>query len=263
MGFWERTWEERGDEIRRRFGETDPPGLVISFSWKDLRLPGACALVFPPVSDASNPKGPWHRRPDWLYLTLGLTQPLDKKQVQRERQAGKEYSSHGFELGFLTAAKNNWPIKALYVLVTALTEGLDLKWGDRVALGLYEDAQGVGVYSGKLSALGLDAAQVRSVGNMRAVVIWPYLFPDVNFVTSTGKGMIFIATGITEDEWALAKATTTAQVLLLLFRAGVGQRTDPHRASVLDDPRLNEEWKVIESMGGEAADNALGREIAS
>ena len=44
MGFWERTWQERGDEIRRFFGETEPPGMVVSYSWRDrIRLPGACA----------------------------------------------------------------------------------------------------------------------------------------------------------------------------------------------------------------------------
>jgi formylglycine-generating enzyme required for sulfatase activity len=35
MGFWERTWEERGDVVRLAFGDGDPPGTVISYSWQD------------------------------------------------------------------------------------------------------------------------------------------------------------------------------------------------------------------------------------
>src|SRR5215510_14396670 len=98
MGFWERTWKEREDEVRRRFGPTEPPGWVTGYSWPDIRLPGACGLTFPPVNDISDQRGAWHLRHDWLYLSLGLTQPLDREQVTREREAGKSYSSHGFEL---------------------------------------------------------------------------------------------------------------------------------------------------------------------
>ncbi|HEY7330940.1 MAG TPA: hypothetical protein VH592_25100 [Gemmataceae bacterium] len=65
--------------------------------------------------------------------------------------------------------------------------------------------------------------------------------------------MIFIATGITEDEWELAKSTTTAHVLLLLCRAGVGQRTNPGRQSVLNDPRWRAEWTQIARLEGEEA----------
>ena len=64
-------------------------------------------------------------------------------------------------------------------------------------------------------------------GEIRAVLFWPYLFTDGQLVTGTGKFMVFIATGITEDEWQLARQTTTAHLLLLLCRAGIGQRTVP------------------------------------
>ena len=40
MGFWERTWKEREEEVRRRFGPTDPPDSVVSFSWNDLAFLG-------------------------------------------------------------------------------------------------------------------------------------------------------------------------------------------------------------------------------
>jgi hypothetical protein len=98
MGFWERTWQERGDEIRRFFGETEPPGMVVSYSWRDrIRLPGACALQLPPVEESRDPMR--HRRDEWLYLTLGLSQPLNRAQMEAERAVGKSYSARGFELG--------------------------------------------------------------------------------------------------------------------------------------------------------------------
>jgi hypothetical protein len=249
MGFWERTWQERGDEVRRRFGPTDPPDYVVSFSWKDVRLPGACALIFPPVLETGDPRGAWHRRDHWLYLTLGLTQPLDKKQVERERRAGKQYSSYGFELGVLTADRADWPAQALYLFLSHITEGMNLKWGDRFAFGFQNESGGKIV---PFTGLGQDLG-ITPVGDIRAVLFWPYLLPDSGFVTSTGKAMIFIATGITGDEWELAKSTTTAHVLLLLCRAGVGQRTDPGRQSVLTDPRWRAEWEQIARLEGEEA----------
>lgn len=253
MGFWERTWQERGEEVRGRFGPTEPPDYVISFSWDTPRLPGACALVFPPVMNTNNARGAWHRRDHWLYLTLGLTQPLDQIQVMDERRAGKQFSSHGFELGILTDEKSDWPTKALYLFLSHITEGLELHWGDRFAFGFRQEADGsLGVFTGLPGELRIEPA-----GEIRAMLFWPYLFPDANFVTSTGKAMIYIATGITEDEWQLAKATTTAHVLLLLFRAGVGQRTDPERRSVMTDRRWRDEWQRIVTLGGEQAHTEL------
>lgn len=77
------------------------------------------------------------------------------------------------------------------------------------------------------------------------------LLPDARFVTSTGKATIYIATGITEDEWELAKAYSTDHVLLLLGRAGIGQRTEPERCPVLGDPRWKEDWQRIATLDGE------------
>jgi hypothetical protein len=249
MGFCERTWKEREEEVRRRFGPTDPPNWVHSFSWNDIRLPGGCALVLPPVERSNNPLGAWHERSHWLYLTLGLTQPSTKKQMQDERDAGRQYSSFGFELGILTDEKCAWPIQALYLLTTHVTEGVQIKWGDRFAFGLRKTEAGdLAPFTGHASTLGLEP-----VGDLRAMLFWPYVLKDSSFVTSTGKAMIFVATGITEDEWALAKETTTAHLLLLLCRAGIGQRTIPERQSILNEPQWQEEWRRIELLGGDQA----------
>jgi hypothetical protein len=70
--WWEKSFKEREELLRERFGETEPPGYVISFSWDDpdLIIPGACALCFPPQGAD---------RHHWLYLGHWLTQPLEHK----------------------------------------------------------------------------------------------------------------------------------------------------------------------------------------
>lgn len=167
----------------------------------------------------------------------------------RERAAGKAYSAYGFELGFLTDQKCHWPTQALYLFASHVTDGLQLKWGDRFAFGFTKNLTGnIEPFTGIPTSLGITPE-----GSIRAVLFWPYLRKDSSFVTSTGKVMVYIATGITEDEWELAKATTTAHVLLLLCCAGVGQRTPFERNSVLDNARWLEEWKRIESLDGEQA----------
>jgi suppressor of fused protein SUFU len=243
MGFWERTWQERHDEIHRAFGDTFPPKTVVSFSWKDrIRCPGGCALHLPPIEASRDPLR--HRRDDWLYLTMGLSQPLDEKQVETERAAGKSYSSFGFEFAFVTPNECTWATQALYYFITYLTDGERIKWGDRFPFGFHRRATGeLAVYTGDGESAGLTP-----IGEMRAVLFWPYLFPDSTLVTSTGKFMVMVATGITSREWELAKQTTTAHVLLLLCRAGIVQRTIPERQCLLASAKWRSEWSQIEKM---------------
>lgn len=140
------------------------------------------------------------------------------------------------------------------MFLSQITEGTQLKWGDRCAFGFRRnDRDGLDVFIGLPTEPGFNP-----VGDIRAMLFWPYLFPDASFITSTGKSIIYVATGITDDEWKLAKATTSQHVLLLLCRAGVGQRTDAMRHSVLIDPQWKEEWQHIASLDGKQAYEELG-----
>jgi hypothetical protein len=172
---------------------------------------------------------------------MGLSQPLDQKQVDAARDAGKSHSSYGFELGFIVPNQSDWPAAALREFITHITDGVHIKWGDRFPFALVQrpDRSLVGVTCSP-EELGLAP-----IGNIRAVVFWRYLFPDWTFVTSTGKFFVLIATGITEREWQLAKETRSEHLLLLLCRAGIGQRTIIDRGCLLDDPRWQEEWEMI------------------
>lgn len=241
MGFWERTWQERRDEIYRAYGDTWPPDTVHAFSWDDIRCPGACALALPPLEQSREPVR--HRREDWLYLSLGLSQPIDKKQFQAEREAGKQYSAFGLEFAFLTPKESPWAIEALYYFMTYMTEGEYINWGDRFPFLFHLREETLAVMTGNPKK-----DQVTPVGKIRAVLFWPFLFPDWEFVTTTGKFMVMIATGITQQEWDLAKRTTTAHVMLLLQRSGIGQRTIHDRACLLESSRWQNEWTRIEPM---------------
>ena len=130
MSFWEHTWQERADAIKLAYGETLPADMVKSFSWSDnpFRCPGACALCFPPIAECRDPVR--HRRDDWLYLTMGLSQPHDKKQVERERAASKSYSAFGMEFAFIVPQQADWPAEALYYFMTYMTDGEYIKWGE-------------------------------------------------------------------------------------------------------------------------------------
>jgi len=247
MDFWQQTWQERQDEVKRWFGQTEPRGVVTAFSWKNrIALPGACSLCLPPIH---YPHADEEFRTHWLYLTIGLSQPLNAEEVRNKRAARNRNSRYGFELGVLTNEKSSWPSDALYLLLSHITEGVALKWGDRFAFGFHKDADGATrAFTGFSAELGLEA-----VGEIRAMLFWRYLFPVRTFVTSTGGAMILIGTGITGDEWELAKATRTEHVQLLLCRSGVGQITDPNRQSVLRDSKWQAEWERISKLTGQQA----------
>jgi hypothetical protein len=148
------------------------------------------------------------------------------------------------EMAFVAPERADWPVQALYYFMTYMTEGEYIKWGDRFPLVFERRSNGeLGVCTGNIEGRGITA-----VGAIRAVLFWPFLFSDRQFFTSTGKFMVMVATGITEREWDLAKKTTTVHLLLLLCRAGIGQRTLPERACLLRKPRWQEEWAAIEKM---------------
>jgi len=137
--------------------------------------------------------------------------------------------------------------------MTHITDGVRIQWGERFAFGLRQQSDGsLGCFTGRPEQLGITP-----FGNLRAVLFWRYLFPDWEFATSTGKFMVFVATGITQREWQAAKETSTANVLLLLCRAGIGQRTLITRPCVFDDPRWQEEWDHIKTRDPQDCDREL------
>jgi hypothetical protein len=245
--WWERTWREREEELTRAFGQSHPPGspegYVVSFSWDDwsLCVPGACAMVFPPEPGGGAVGR--ETRNDWLYLTHGLTQPAGPEAVVAGRKAGQSRSGYGWEFGIIVGEPAEWVPQLLKGLVTYTRTGEPLDEGHLFQLSYREE-------DGSLSPFEIFAKEREQApdGASAVLLFWPYLLCRSTFMTETGKFGILIGTTITEDEYQAARATTSAHVLLLLCKAGIGQRSDPVRTSVLKDRQRAEEWRRIQTL---------------
>ena len=109
-------------------------------------------------------------------------------------------------------------------------------------------AAGIEVIIEPINTRDIPGYFLSRTGEARAVILWPELSRSEPFRTSTGTFDLLVATTITEDEWKLARETSTAHLLALLVACGVGQRSDPHRLGVLEDERARRAWKRIAKL---------------
>lgn len=252
--WWEKKWREREDALIEVFGESWPPGApeghVLSLQmmhpqeWPDVAIPGACIQVFPPVPQGSHPTR--LRRSDWLYLTLGLSQPPapDELAPQRSRDDLQNLSWYGAEFGILLEVPENWVFSYLQEVMGYTLSESPVRGGHRIPFGFtLTNSNDRTWFMGDPSDLGVSA-----LDETRAMIFWPYLGPAGLFLTSTGSFEILIGTSITGDEWAYAKETSSAHLLWLLCQAGIVQRTIFGRRSVLSDPRLAREADRVRSF---------------
>lgn len=242
LDWWNTTWKEREDLIKAAFGETSPPDVVSAYFWNDLevRVPGACGMLFPPQPP---------RRTEWLTLSHGLTQPVSPDEVK----SADSPSGYGWEFAVLSKAKPMWAVALLYQVITYLRQTRRrIDAGHRVpfTFAIDRDVQVV-------AKLGKPAHHDSTFGGIRALLFWPYLQYPTGFTTRTGSFGILVGTGITEAEWQLAKETSSPHMLLLLCEAGVGQVTDPKRATITESGRWASEWLRIRSMTPTEVDRRL------
>ena len=119
------------------------------------------------------------------------------------------------------------------------SSGSTIGIGHRVPLAFFDRKS-----EGKLRPeLGMDEGEEKlpPVGEIRALLFWKYRLHPRPLWTSTGYFDILIGTTVTQAEWDLAKQTSSAHVLLLLLKLGIGQVSDLHRQSVTADPR----WTLV------------------
>ncbi len=243
--WWDESWREREELLRRVFGETEPPGTVVAYSWErvDMIIPGACCLSFPPGGS---------ERPHWLYLTLGLSQPLTPTKDDRGP------SAYGWEFGFLAREASDWAPEALYEILSYWMETKNrIDVAHRVPMAFYREG-----HESRLAPYLRDlepADQFHPFGEIRALVFWPYLHFPGQFQTSTGHFGILIGTAITADELALAQQSSSAHLLLLLSRAGIGQISDLQRRSVTAASNFQDQWQAIKGLSENEARAILSR----
>lgn len=228
---WRDLWDERGRAVRRVLGETMPPGRVTPFEWRDHILPGACGLVF----------GPGPARPHHTYMTLGLTQPLQRGDVVP-----------AWEFAVKAGEPALWQQQVLYDLLTCwLTQRPIMRRGLRLPLTFFLNADG-----DLCAGLASLPEHLRPVGVMRGLYLWDD-DERLRFKVSSGAFGLMVAVGVTEDEIRLAESTTPPHLLLLLKRMRVGQVLDPLRPSVMTRPGAMEEWNRIRPLAHEAVLEAL------
>lgn len=87
--------------LAEQFGTTSPSDVVFKPASEhlDLAIPGFAFLRYPP-SD---------RHPFWLYVTHGLSQPMEANDLE----ASGGLSGFGVEFALATSAEESWPLRML------------------------------------------------------------------------------------------------------------------------------------------------------
>jgi hypothetical protein len=113
--------------------------------------------------------------------------------------------------------------------------------GHRLPLAFFEEEDGTRFPWIKI----VNDSDRPPVSDVRAMILWPYKGSPDSLQTQTGTFNILAATLITGEEWEAAKQTSSAHIMLLLERIGIGQLADPYRPSATSDPRWSNEWEEI------------------
>src|SRR5436305_634171 len=125
---------------------------------------------------------PRRLRPEWLYLTLGLTQPNNPLEVGAARLKGVDLSGYGWEFGFLVAQPAVWASELLFFPIKKmLQEGHLFGPGHCLDLGFrrYELAF-LAAFTGPPEKAGLSPGR-----QLRSLSRWHHLPPTTSFRTTT------------------------------------------------------------------------------
>ncbi len=220
--WWESLWSERTRAVLSWLGETDPPGMVYPYSWKDPIIPGAFCMVF----------GPKPNRQHFIYLSLGVTQPGEPGQ-----------RTFPWEFCVRTTNSSIWPRQLLYDLMTYwYTEG------KTVSNGLHLPLLFINAPHGQICAgLSEPKPDLNAFGAIRRLYLWEDM-DHHEFSVTSGNFRLLTAIGITEDEDKLGLETTPPHLLLLLREMGIGQMTEPHRESVMRLKGAERAWSRIQKL---------------
>lgn len=245
QAWWEASFAERQAAIESVYGRSHPPGspqgYVTSFTWEGVLIPGGCCLTCPPTTDDMPPAD---AHADWAYATLGLTQPLTAKEAEALRDADPRTTGYGSEFAMCLVEPAEWPARVLRQLMWYVRAHAPINAGDRMPFGAERTPEGtVDANIGDQEAEG-----VVLLGSMRALLFWPNLRNRSSFTTSTGTFDVLVATAISGAEWEFAQALSSEHLLLLLYRCGIGQRSDLTRDDVVTGHRWGEDVRLVQSM---------------
>lgn len=246
--WWLGVWQQREKALTEAYGESLPPGapagtvigMPPELQGAD-KIPGGSIYMFPPKPEA--------KRPHWLFATLGLSQPLKRDHVKEIDPYNPAPSRTGFELAIAVTEPADWGVIALFQLAQlSLNPPAAIRSGSRLPFMFAKPKDQEVSLANIIPILQQPPADYQLTGQIVSLVLWPAFDRDGPFVTDTGRFDLLVGTGVTMDEWELAKTTSSIHLLWLLQKAGIGQATDPLRKSVLEDERWKKEWESIKDL---------------
>lgn len=235
--WWATTWREKEDIIVTSYG-TEKPTSVIAYDWDDidLRIPGACAMQFGPL-----PKNMMRH----IVTSYGLSQPIGPEAVVSPQAP----SGDGYEIAFASSGPAPWAIGLIGQLLTYVRESsASIGRGHRLPVWFRNSREGF---------LGKPEDGDVPFGEMHWIVVWPDFGNPGGFDSSTGYFNVYFCTTITTEEWAFAKKTSSAHIVLLLAELGYYQTSELNRKDAITDLANNDRLQRIAKLSTEQAEREL------
>lgn len=232
QAWWDRTFAERLAILVRDFGQSHPPGgargSILPFKWSRMEIPGAACLVIPPTRRFEEVASP-HRH--WLYVTVGLTQPVDPDHLHTLLES-EGPSSYEAEFAVMTRRPADWAPPLLQQVMWYVRARRPLNPGDRLPVRFESSTAG----DGSLEALLGDTSEpgCRPVGPMRALLVRPLRSCRGDPGTSIARFDVRLLLTITQAEWDLARRVGPNELACRLDALGLGECSVVERREVAE-----------------------------
>lgn len=225
--WWSQSWHERSQAVCAHFGVPFPPKELLALRQDEIEtlVPGAY-IVRRRWGDSGS-----------LYFTVGLTQPIEDGAT-----------ASAWELAVYTEQPGNWAAELLADLMSdceRIRRSADgpAGPGDTWPVTFYRAAEG-DLHAGVLA----PNEYIRPASGISRVYIWPDHHLARPVPCSTGSFFFMVLTGVTSAEASLSDETSPPHLLTALQLYGNGQRIEPARPDVTNDPKFIEIWNRVRRM---------------
>lgn len=207
-------------------------------------IPDGEVLAFPPDPDDE-------RRPGWLFVTSGLSNP------PHDLKTHGRYL--GQELAIEAASFGEWPVRLLLQLAAYahLVCEREIRVGDRIPCCFARRRRFLlgPAHGDPIPALQLPFGMSRTT-ETAAAIVWPIDTLEPWTLPTPGDRdqlQLLRLTTITTAELDLARSTSSAHLLLLLERLGPGRVSDPFRTCSTRAEGFAKAWAELDGLSEEEA----------
>jgi hypothetical protein len=213
------------------FGLSEPPGANEGTT---IPFPDSLADAIPGGVVHAYPPDPERARATWLFVTAGASNP----------PPGADGRWLGTEFAVETPEFADWAPGLLFQLAGYgnIFRERDLGAGDRFPVCFGQPGR-PRAPEAEPFLFELLPSGVGRVTGTAAVVLWPLAQLPERTLGGGDRLVVLQATTITAGELALAEATSTAHLLHLLGRLGLGRASDPLRPCATKHARFAAEWE--------------------